>query len=93
MDAEADNYKFINTVTDLNIANTIQHIYHESNILKIMIDQGEIGLVGALYDVTTGEVSFKDFSQTVSLFEKNTSQKLLENLQQMIKPENVEVTS
>jgi carbonic anhydrase len=49
-------------VTEFNVANTLQQIYEQSSILKDMIDHHEIGLVGAVYDVSTGKVHFRDFS-------------------------------
>ncbi|MCP0913052.1 MULTISPECIES: bifunctional SulP family inorganic anion transporter/carbonic anhydrase [Legionella] len=59
------NSHFVNNVTKLNIANTMQHIYEESKILQQMIKDEEIGIVGAIYDVNSGEVRFKDFSKAV----------------------------
>lgn len=56
------NEGFVQHVTDLNIANTLKHIYEGSHILQSMIKDDEISMVGALYDVNTGEVDFKDFS-------------------------------
>ena len=82
----SNNIEFMYNVTELNIANTIQHIYHESSILRLMTDQNEIGLVGAVYDVNSGEVNFKDFSSIVGLFAKKKSTKLINQLQQLITP-------
>ena len=31
---------------------------NRSNILKEMVEEGKIGICGAMYDVTTGEVEF-----------------------------------
>ena len=63
------NDKFVHNVVELNIANTLQQIYHGSNILKLMTNQEEIGMVGAVYDVSTGKAHFKDFSSTIGLFD------------------------
>lgn len=60
------NADFVHNVTKLNVANTLQHIYDESSILRLMTNQEDIGMVGAVYDVNTGEVNFKDFSSDVS---------------------------
>jgi carbonic anhydrase len=79
-----NNIEFVHNVTELNIANTLQHIYQGSTILRKMTDQEEIGLVGAIYDVNGGEVNFKDFSSTVGLFGKKTAGQLTEKLRTLI---------
>lgn len=79
-----NNIEFVHNVTELNIANTLQHIYQGSEILRKMTDQEDIGLIGAVYDVNSGEVNFKDFSSTVQLFGKKTSGKLTEKLRAVI---------
>lgn len=80
----ATNDEFITNVTTLNIANTLQHIYHESSILRLMINQEDVGMVGAVYDVNTGEVTFKDFSSTIRLVSKEENVNLTEKLYKMI---------
>ncbi len=71
----ASNIEFVHNVTELNIANTLQEIYLGSDILRNMTNQEEIGLVGALYDVNSGEVLFKDFTATMArLGPKNLGQ-------------------
>lgn len=59
------NEKFINNVTHLNIANTLGHIYNESPILREMINNNEIGMAGALYDVSSGQVIFKNYADNL----------------------------
>jgi carbonic anhydrase len=80
------NQAFLRNVTELNIAHTLQHIYHESAILKNMINTNEVGLVGALYDVNTGEVHFKDYSKSVKLFSEGEHDPLVEKLRAVMKP-------
>lgn len=77
------NQAFVKNVTELNIAHTLQHIYHDSAILQKMITANEIGLIGALYDVNTGEVHFKDFSKAVGLFPEKNNTILQERLHQI----------
>ncbi|MFC3909936.1 bifunctional SulP family inorganic anion transporter/carbonic anhydrase [Legionella dresdenensis] len=60
------NQEFTANVTSLNIANTLQQIYQNSEILRIMVDQDEIGMVGAIYDVGTGVVDFDDYSDDLN---------------------------
>ena len=52
------NDKFVQAVTDMNVKLTMQKLRDRSVVLREMIDKGEIGLVGAMYDVSTGNVTF-----------------------------------
>jgi len=54
-----NNEKFTDKVTALNVKNTMTRLYEDSNVLKNLIDQEKIGIVGAIYNVTTGAVEFK----------------------------------
>lgn len=88
-DRNGANESFVNNVTKLNIANTMQHIYHESSILRLMINQEDVGMVGALYDVNTGEVTFKDFSSTTSMLSEEEDINLNEKLHKVIETANL----
>lgn len=48
----------IEDVVVLNVKNAMEQIREESSILKEMEDNGEIVIVGAVYDVATGEVNY-----------------------------------
>lgn len=52
------NGEFVQAVADMNVQLTMQKLRDRSVVLREMIDKGEIGLVGAMYDVSTGKVSF-----------------------------------
>jgi carbonic anhydrase len=52
------NDAFVEYVTKNNVKNTVEMIRAKSPILKEMEDKGEIRIVGAYYDLTTGEVAF-----------------------------------
>ena len=52
-------------MTELNVANTLQQLYQQSDIIRQMVVNDEIGLVGALYDVSSGKVHFRDFAPLV----------------------------
>lgn len=52
------NQEFVNLVCHSNIANTIRQIRSQSPILKEMEDNTEIKIVGAIYDMNSGEVSW-----------------------------------
>lgn len=78
------NHTFTHNVTELNIANTLQQIYQDSAILRELTDDEDIGLVGAIYDVNSGKVKFKDFSQSVKHFGKAKSNQLSANLKKLM---------
>ncbi|NDH67957.1 MAG: carbonic anhydrase [Gammaproteobacteria bacterium] len=84
-DRTGKNNDFVHTVTQLNIANTIHSIYHESPILGDMIDKEEIGIVGALYDINSGDVSFHDFSPLINQLDTPGASQLNEKLSKTIK--------
>lgn len=48
----------VNTIAEANVERTIEQIRSESDILKQLEDDGEIAIVGAMYDVKSGEVEF-----------------------------------
>jgi carbonic anhydrase len=57
------NDAFVHAVCESNVKNTINQIRINSPILKEMEDNGEIKIVGAVYDLDDGEVSFLDNHQ------------------------------
>ena len=52
------NIDFVNAVAAKNVEMTIEDIRSKSPILKEMEDNGEIKIVGGMYDIATGKVSF-----------------------------------
>jgi carbonic anhydrase len=52
------NDAFVEYVAKNNVLNTIETIKQKSPILKEMLDKGEIKIVGAYYNLKTGEVIF-----------------------------------
>ena len=54
----ARNYAFVNDVAEANVRLVMKEIREHSPILSEMIDNGQIGLVGGMYDLSTGEVHF-----------------------------------
>ena len=88
-DRNGKNDEFVTNVTTLNIANTLQHIYHESSIMRLMINQDDVGMVGAVYDVNTGAVTFKDFSSTIRLMSEEEDANLTEKLHGVIESANL----
>jgi carbonic anhydrase len=56
----SDNTVFVDNVAKINIKNSLEAIYDQSAVLKRLIQNGEVGLIGAIYDVSSGEVAFQD---------------------------------
>ena len=57
-DRSSKNDKFVQAVTDKNVVLTVERIRERSPILRGMVDKGQIGLAGAMYDVHNGKVTF-----------------------------------
>ncbi|HLL44159.1 MAG TPA: carbonic anhydrase family protein [Segetibacter sp.] len=60
------NAEFVEKVSTINVKRTVQAIMDQSPILKEMIDNGEIGIVGGMHDIATGIVQFYDDTSIVS---------------------------
>ena len=51
---------FLDQVTRMNVLYNIGYILQHSSVLKALYHEGKIAIVGAIYDVKTGEVQFLD---------------------------------
>ncbi|HVF82244.1 MAG TPA: carbonic anhydrase family protein [Flavisolibacter sp.] len=56
----SNNPVFVENVAEINVRRTVKQILATSPILKEMVEKGEIGLIGGMYDVARGEVTFYD---------------------------------
>ena len=54
----SSNAEFVQSVAEMNVQLTMKKLLDRSVVLREMVDKGELGLVGAMYDVTTGKVMF-----------------------------------
>jgi carbonic anhydrase len=59
-DRSSKNARFVENVAILNVKRTVNSIIQRSHILEDMINNGQIGLVGANYDIDNGLVEFFD---------------------------------
>ncbi len=57
-DRNGTNTEFVNKVTDIHVQLTIDRIRRESPIVAELEEQGQIKIIGGLYDVETGLVTF-----------------------------------
>ncbi|MBW8333217.1 MAG: hypothetical protein K0M40_14420 [Prolixibacteraceae bacterium] len=60
VDRNGQNLTFVNNVSAINVHLTIGQIRKQSNILDSLEKEGKIVIVGGLYDIETGIVSFYD---------------------------------
>lgn len=54
------NKEFVENVAQINVKRNVKNIIERSFILEQMVENGEIGVVGAMYNIETGEVEFYD---------------------------------
>ncbi|MCF6128887.1 carbonic anhydrase [Flavobacterium sp. AS60] len=54
----AANATFVENVAEINVKRSVKNIIERSNVLEQMIAKGEIGIVGAMHNIETGEVTF-----------------------------------
>lgn len=52
------NAGFVENVSSINVRRSVKSIIERSFIIEQMVENGEIGVVGAMYNVETGEVIF-----------------------------------
>jgi carbonic anhydrase/SulP family sulfate permease len=58
MDRTSGNSDFVDRVASLNVGNVMRLIREQSPTLREMLDRGEIGIAGGMYDVHSGRVTF-----------------------------------
>ncbi|MBK7432103.1 MAG: carbonic anhydrase [Bacteroidetes bacterium] len=51
---------FVENVATINVKRNVKNIIERSFILEQMVENGEIGVVGAMYNIETGKVDFYD---------------------------------
>lgn len=61
----SNNTEFVEKVATINVTRTVKAIMERSPILKEMLNNKEIGIVGGTHDITTGIVSF--YSETMGM--------------------------
>lgn len=64
----SSNSVFVENVAAINVRRTVKAIMERSTILSEMIKNGEIGIIGGVHDITTGQVNY--FPETKILASK-----------------------
>jgi carbonic anhydrase len=54
----SSNSAFVENVAELNVSLSVKNILLKSPIIADMVKNGDIGIVGGIHDITTGEVKF-----------------------------------
>jgi len=58
VDRNASNSTFVENVAEINVKRSVKNIIQRSFIIEKMIENGEIGVIGAMHNIETGEVTF-----------------------------------
>ncbi len=56
----ASNPEFVENVAEINVKRSVNSVIERSFILEQMVESGAIGIVGAMHNIETGEVTFYD---------------------------------
>jgi carbonic anhydrase len=57
-DRHSKNSTFVENVASINVRRSVKSIIERSFIIEQMVEKGEIGVVGAMYNIDTGKVEF-----------------------------------
>jgi carbonic anhydrase len=52
------NAEFVENVSSINVRRSVKNIIERSFILEQMVEEGKIGVVGAMHNIETGKVTF-----------------------------------
>ena len=54
----ASNPEFVEKVSEINVRRSVAEVLRRSEIIKDLVHEGKLGIIGAMYDVTSGQVNF-----------------------------------
>ncbi|CAM3925247.1 carbonic anhydrase family protein [Flavobacterium cucumis] len=54
------NGEFVENVAEINVKRNVKNIIERSFVLEQMLEEGQIGIVGAMHDIESGRVIFYD---------------------------------
>jgi carbonic anhydrase len=81
---DSTNTHFVHRVSELNVANTLRTIYQRSEILRSMIDKGEVGIAGAMYNVQSGRVTYQNYIKELTQLGETRNEILVDKLKQVL---------
>ncbi|ATL46618.1 carbonic anhydrase [Chitinophaga caeni] len=62
----ASNPDFVSAVTNIHVEHSVKIIMERSPILRELIEEGKVGIIGAVYDVENGAVTFCDHTMIIN---------------------------
>jgi len=63
VDRSSKNLDFVNEVSAKNVVMTVENIKQQSPVLNELYENGDIAIIGAMYDVSTGSVTFMEAAE------------------------------
>jgi carbonic anhydrase len=72
-DRSSKNPDFVTAVALANVRRTVAHIKSSSPILSDLASSGNLRIVGAMQDVSTGAVTFYDWDQNPAILNSPTT--------------------
>ena len=60
------NELFVENVSEINVKRSVKSIIDRSYILEKMVESGEIGVIGAMYNIETGKVEFYEDAKYIN---------------------------
>jgi carbonic anhydrase len=69
------NPQFVENVARINVIRSVEEILNRSNILRQMVEEGKIGIGGAMYNVASGNVDF--YEDTIIIRERQEAQVMM----------------
>ncbi len=55
---KGSNLQFVNEVAKLHVKNSVKEILNSSEIINELVHSGQVGIIPAMYDISTGKVQF-----------------------------------
>ena len=65
-DRTSKNSVFVENVAEINVKRSVKNIMERSPVLDQMIKSGEIGIIGAMHNIETGEVTFYEDAKFIN---------------------------
>ncbi|MCA0347807.1 MAG: carbonic anhydrase family protein [Flavobacterium sp.] len=62
----ASNSGFVENVSEINVKRSVKSIIERSFVLQQLIEKGEIGIIGAMHNIETGEVNFYEDAEFIN---------------------------
>lgn len=69
----SSNTEFVEKVAEINVKRSVKEILKKSEIIKELVEEGRVGIIGAMYDVASGKV---DFYENTSLLNNPVGKKM-----------------